>query len=107
MMKESPYLRSMATATRYFQLFLPTAKDIPAEQSWHLWLPLLDSYWKTWGNSPSWEVDIIRLYSRLAQHRVGQVDWDKYEGSQRENYLSAKARTSRTPQLCCAMLFGM
>ena len=69
---------SMSTATRYFSLFLPTTKDIPSTQSWELWLPLFHSYWQTWGNSPAWEVDLLRLYSRLATHRVGQVDWERY-----------------------------
>ena len=65
--------RSMAAAIRYFSLFLPTTKDIPPEKSWQLWLPLFSDFWQTWGNSPVWEVDLLRLYSRLAFHRVGQV----------------------------------
>lgn len=73
-----PADRSMSTAIRYLQLFLPTTKDIPPEKSWKLWLGMLTSFWQTWGNSPSWEVDILRLYSRLASHRVGQVDWDPH-----------------------------
>ena len=28
--------------------------------------------------SPAWEVDLFRLYSRLAVHRVGQVDWEPH-----------------------------
>lgn len=71
-----PADRSMATAIRYFSLFLPTTKDIPPEQSWQLWLPLFSNFWQTWGNSPVWEVDLLRLYSRLAFHRVGQVPWE-------------------------------
>jgi len=73
-----PADRSMSMATRYFSLFLPTTKDISPSLSWELWLPLFQSYWQTWGNSPAWEVDLLRLYSRLATHRVGQVDWEKY-----------------------------
>ena len=68
--------RSMAAAIRYFSLFLPTTKDIPPEKSWQLWLPLFSDFWQTWGNSPVWEVDLLRLYSRLAFHRVGQVGQD-------------------------------
>ena len=64
-----PADRSMATATKYFQLFLPTTKDIPAEKSWKLWRDMLQSFWRTWGNSPGWEVDILKLYTRLATHR--------------------------------------
>jgi proteasome activator subunit 4 len=95
-----PADRAMATAVRYLSLFLPTTKDIPPELSWRLWLPLLSSFWQTWGNSPVWEVpmfgglmllhyfttdgsllspvqvDLLRLYSRLAFHRVGQVPWE-------------------------------
>ena len=73
-----PADRSMSTATKYFSLFLPTTKDIPPDKSWKLWLEMFHSFWQTWGNSPSWEVDILRLYSRLASHRVGQVDWENY-----------------------------
>ena len=29
-------------------------------------------FWATWGNSPSWEVDILKLYSRLAVHQVNK-----------------------------------
>lgn len=71
-----PNDRSMATAVRYFSLFLPTTKDIPAAASYNLWLPLFTSFWRTWGNSPVWEVDLLRLYSRLAFHRVGEVAWE-------------------------------
>ena len=63
----------MAAAIRYFSLFLPTTKDIPAEKSWKLWLPMFSDFWQTWGSSPVWEVDLLRLYSRLAFHRVGEV----------------------------------
>ena len=52
--------RSMAAAIRYFSLFLPTTKDIPPEKSWQLWLPLFSDFWQTWGNSPVWEVDLLR-----------------------------------------------
>ena len=71
-----PADRSMATATKYFMLFLPTTKDIPAEKSWMLWRDMLQSFWRTWGNSPGWEVDILKLYTRLATHRIGAVDWE-------------------------------
>jgi len=71
-----PNDRSMATAVRYCSLFLPTTKDIPAAASYNLWLPLFTSFWRTWGNSPVWEVDLLRLYSRLAFHRVGEVAWE-------------------------------
>ena len=63
----------MAAAIRYFSLFLPTTRDIPAEKSWKLWLPMFSDFWQTWGSSPVWEVDLLRLYSRLAFHRVGEV----------------------------------
>ena len=68
-----PADRSMSTATKYFCLFLPTTKDIPPDKSWKLWLEMFHSFWQTWGNSPSWEVDILRLYSRLASHRAATI----------------------------------
>jgi len=73
-----PHDRSMALATKYLSLFLPTTKDIPVEKTWKLWLPELTMFWNTWGNSPNWEVDLMKLYSRLALHQVGVVDWDPH-----------------------------
>ena len=63
----------MADAIGYFSLFLTTTKEIPAENSWKLWLPLFSDFWRTWGNSPAWEVDLLKLYSRLAFHRASEV----------------------------------
>jgi len=73
-----PHDRSMAIATKYLSLFLPTTKDIPPEKTWKLWLPELTMFWNTWGNSPNWEVDLMKLYSRLALHQVGVVDWEPH-----------------------------
>jgi len=28
--------------------------------------------------SPSWEVDLFRLYARLAHHNIGRIDWEPY-----------------------------
>jgi hypothetical protein len=27
-------------------------------------------FWSTWSNSPAWEVDLLKLYNRLAFHQV-------------------------------------
>jgi hypothetical protein len=55
---------------KYFSLFLPTSRDIPPEKSWKLWLPEFNMFWSTWSNSPAWEVDLLKLYNRLAFHQV-------------------------------------
>jgi hypothetical protein len=60
----------MSTGMKYFSLFLPTSRDIPPEKSWKLWLPEFNMFWSTWSNSPAWEVDLLKLYNRLAFHQV-------------------------------------
>ena len=62
--------RSICSAVKYFSLFLPTSRGIPPDKSWKIWLPELNMFWSTWGNSPNWEVDILKLYARLAVHQV-------------------------------------
>ena len=62
--------RSICAAVKYFSLFLPTTRGILPEKSWRIWLPEFTMFWNTWGNSPNWEVDLFKLYSRLAVHQV-------------------------------------
>ena len=90
--------RSICSAVKYFSLFLPTSRGIPPDKSWKIWLPELNMFWSTWGNSPNWEVDILKLYARLAVHQVQTIytlhilnlhvkqvihvrgDWDRLDG---------------------------
>ena len=65
----------MAVGINYLSLFLPTSCDIPAEKTYKLWFDDLMSMWGTFSNSPSWEVELFKLYSRLAFHNVGRIDW--------------------------------
>ena len=66
----------MSTGMKYFCLFLPTSRDVSPAKSWQLWLPEFSMFWATWGNSPAWEVDLLKLYNRLAFHQVsgGMID---------------------------------
>jgi len=75
-----PHDRSICAAVKYFSLFLPTTRGIPPDKSWKIWLPEFTMFWSTWGNSPNWEVDLLKLFSRLAVHQVGELDWEPYMG---------------------------
>ena len=66
-----PHDRSICQVTKYYMLFLPTTSKIPPDKSWKQWVPDLNMFWKTWSNSPNWEVDILKLFARLSIHQVG------------------------------------
>ena len=34
--------------------------------------------WYMYFFSPSWEVELFRLYARLAHHNIGRIDWEPY-----------------------------
>lgn len=73
-----PFDRSINTALKYFELFLPTSMDIPKDKTYPLWHSEFMKLWESFGNSPSWEVELFRLYARLAHHNVGRIDWEPY-----------------------------
>ena len=73
-----PLDRAFFTAFRYLSLFLPTTQNIPPEHGYKLWFDEFLRIWKTFGNGPTWEVDMFNLWSRLALHNVGRIDWENY-----------------------------
>ena len=73
-----PFDRAFFTAFRYLSLFLPTTQNIPPEHGYKLWFDEFFRIWKTFGNGPTWEVDMFNLWSRLALHNVGRIDWENY-----------------------------
>ena len=70
-----PFDRAFFTAFKYLSLFLPTSQSIPPHQGYKLWFDEFFRIWRTFGNGPTWEVDLFNLWSRLALHNVGRVDW--------------------------------
>ena len=70
-----PFDRAFFTAFKYLSLFLPTSQNIPAEHGYKLWFDEFFRIWRTFGNGPTWEVDMLNLWSRLALQNVGRIDW--------------------------------
>lgn len=70
-----PHDTSMVPAMKYFKLFLPTKRNYPPERTYHLWLDEFLALWKAYSNSPSWEVDLFGLLSRLCYSNIGRLDW--------------------------------
>ena len=73
-----PFDRAFFSALKYLSLFLPTSQNIPAEHGYSLWFDEFFRIWRTFGNGPTWEVDMFNLWSRLALHNVGRIDWENY-----------------------------
>ena len=63
---------------KYLSLFLPTSSSIPPEKGWKLWLEEFMTLWSSFNNFPSWEVELFTLYTRLAFHNTGKIDWTPY-----------------------------
>ena len=63
---------------KYLSMFLPTTSSIPPEKGWKLWFDEFMTLWKSFSNSPSWETELFHLYTRLAFHNCGRIDWTPY-----------------------------
>jgi len=84
-----PHDRSICQVTKYYMLFLPTTSKIPPDKSWKQWVPDLNMFWKTWSNSPNWEVDILKLFARLSIHQAGEMDWEPYMGDMYTRFMNS------------------
>uniref|UniRef100_A0A8C1DL57 Proteasome activator subunit 4 n=1 Tax=Cyprinus carpio carpio TaxID=630221 RepID=A0A8C1DL57_CYPCA len=74
-----PFDVTMQKAMGYFELFLPTT--LPPElhdKGFKLWFDELISLWVSVQNLPSWEVNLVGLFARLANDNIGYIDWDPY-----------------------------
>ncbi|XP_056326451.1 proteasome activator complex subunit 4A isoform X1 [Danio aesculapii] len=74
-----PFDVTMQKAMGYFELFLPTT--LPPElhdKGFKLWFDDLISLWVSVQNLPSWEVNLVSLFARLANDNIGYIDWDPY-----------------------------
>uniref|UniRef100_A0A672S8A5 Proteasome activator subunit 4 n=1 Tax=Sinocyclocheilus grahami TaxID=75366 RepID=A0A672S8A5_SINGR len=74
-----PFDVTMQKAMGYFGLFLPTT--FPPElhdKGFKLWFDEFISLWVSVQNLPSWEVNLVSLFARLANDNIGYIDWDPY-----------------------------
>lgn len=70
-----PFDRAIIEAMKYLSLFLPTTSSIPPEKGWKLWFDEFFTLWGSFSNSPSWETELFGLFTRLAFHNNGKIDW--------------------------------
>ncbi len=70
-----PFDRAHSTAMKYLSLFLPTSSHIPPEHTYELWLDEFLTLWRSFSNRPHWEIHLFGLFSRLAFHNVGRIEW--------------------------------
>ncbi|KAG1668701.1 Proteasome activator complex subunit 4 [Nymphon striatum] len=70
---------TMMKAMMYLELFLPTTLD-PKEHDlgFRLWFYDFIKLWETVHNVPSWEVKLVKLFSRLANENIGYIDWEPH-----------------------------
>ncbi|XP_019726122.1 proteasome activator complex subunit 4A isoform X1 [Hippocampus comes] len=74
-----PFDVTMQRAICYFELFLPTT--LPPElhhKGFKLWFDELINLWVSVQNLPSWELNLVNLFARLANDNIGYIDWDPY-----------------------------
>lgn len=72
-----PFDVGMSKGLNYLELFLPTVVRKPDEinQGFKLWLDELMTIWDCNPNSPSWEQNLLWLFSRVAHDSIGLIDW--------------------------------
>ena len=70
--------QNIISGMKYLSMFLPTTSSIPSEKGWKLWFEEFMSLWMSFSNSPPWEPELFHLYTRLAFHNCGQINWIPY-----------------------------
>ena len=75
-----PFDTGMSKGLNYLELFLPTVVTKPDEVSkgFKLWLEEMMTIWDCNPNSPSWEQNLLWLFSRVAHDSIGLVDWSPW-----------------------------
>lgn len=115
-----PVDQMMYMATGFLCLFLPTCTYGPDGGYWWTsdrWLVEMMSLWDCTENMCEWDLQFLRLYSRLARDALGRVDWTPFVPRLFSKFLqllylpvgSAQlpARTqSRLPSSCSVFLGG-
>lgn len=72
-----PFDMTMPMGVSLFETFLPTKtepKNHP--KSYLLWFEEFIGLWRMCHNKPSWEFDLLLLFSRLADNNIGQINWE-------------------------------
>ncbi|XP_042231597.1 proteasome activator complex subunit 4-like isoform X2 [Homarus americanus] len=76
-----PFDMTMQRAMVYLELFLPTSlPPEKADNSWKLWKDELLGIWNACHNSHFWfwENSMFWLFSRMAWHNIGYVEWEEH-----------------------------
>ena len=64
-------------ALMLLNLFLPTLvyNDTQRNLSWKLWVDEFLTMWQAVQNNPSWEIQLVTLFARLAHNNIGHINW--------------------------------
>jgi len=74
-----PFDMTMIRAMSYFCLFLPTHLPLgQQDKGYKLWFDEFMTLWDLCQNNPTWEGDLVSLFTRLACENIGYVDWEPY-----------------------------
>ena len=74
-----PFDVTMAKAISYFEMFLPTFNSIDRrDTTFDLWFDELMAFWEACPNLPLFEPSLLTIFTRLADHTSGYLDWSKY-----------------------------
>ncbi|XP_057375631.1 proteasome activator complex subunit 4-like [Daphnia carinata] len=72
-----PFDMTMPMGVSLFETFLPTKTEPKNhEKSYLLWFEEFIGLWRMCHNKPSWEFDLLLLFSRLADNNIGQINWE-------------------------------
>ena len=74
-----PFDVTMAKAISYFEMFLPTFNSFDRrDTTFDLWFEELMAFWEACPNLPLFEPSLLTIFTRLADHTSGYLDWSKY-----------------------------
>lgn len=72
-----PFDMTMPMGISLFETFLPTKTEPKNHQkSYLLWFDEFVGLWQMCHNKPSWEFDLLLLFSRLADNNIGFINWE-------------------------------
>ncbi|KAL5009261.1 hypothetical protein ScPMuIL_014842 [Solemya velum] len=74
-----PFDITIMKGLAYLELFLPTQLGPDhSDRGFKLWFDELINMWDSFHHSPSWECNLVALFSRLAHDSIGYIDWEPY-----------------------------
>ena len=70
---------TMVKAMSYLEMFLPTYNTVETRSTtFDLWFDELMGFWEACPNLPLFETSLMALFTRLADHTMGHIDWSKF-----------------------------